>query len=206
MIPSIVVAKSIFNIRPFNKKSVTVGFLVNKTISVIVILECNVTKKLLTFDLLQWCTLMCDSNYSSITNNLHTNCKRVKITDNIYYSVNLNQLTIKLHVNDHFITLSYTDLHRLKQLQQCIDSHIVEKQKKLVSYQSTFDTVYSLIRADINILPSSCQRNDFTNQYIQNFDFSMCCIQNDDSCFIYEILQFHNNSLSDMILYDLMTV
>lgn len=180
--------------------------MVNKTISVIVILECNVTKKLLTFDLLQWCTLMCDSNYSSITNNLHTNCKRVKITDNIYYSVNLNQLTIKLHVNDHFITLSYTDLHRLKQLQQCIDSHIVEKQKKLVSYQSTFDTVYSLIRADINILPSSCQRNDFTNQYIQNFDFSMCCIQNDDSCFIYEILQFHNNSLSDMILYDLMTV
>ncbi|KAF0697441.1 Uncharacterized protein FWK35_00034319 [Aphis craccivora] len=108
MFPSIVVAKSIFNIRPFNKKSVTVGFLVNKTISVIVMLECKVTKKLLTFNLLQWCTLMCDSNnYSSITNNLHTNCKRVKITDNIYYSVNLNQLTIKLHVKRMSVQLFF---------------------------------------------------------------------------------------------------
>ncbi|KAF0721884.1 Uncharacterized protein FWK35_00027062 [Aphis craccivora] len=91
MIPSIVDAKSIFNIRPLNKKSVTVGFL--------------------------WFTLI----------------------------------------------------------------------------QLSIPTVYSLIRADINILPSSCQRNEFTNH--------MCCIQNDDSCFMYEILQFHNNSLSDMILY-----
>ncbi|KAF0738972.1 Uncharacterized protein FWK35_00024539, partial [Aphis craccivora] len=72
---------------------------------------------------------------------------------------NLNQLTIKLHVNDHFITLLYTDLHHLKQLQQCIDSHIVEKQKKLVSYQSTFDTSrqqYSTIIFIFKILTLAC--------------------------------------------------
>lgn len=199
----IVVSKSVFDIRPFSKKCVTVGFSVNKIISIIILLQCNFTKKVITLDLLQWYTLMCDTNYSSITNNLHTNCKRIKITDKIFYSINLNQFTIKLNVNDHFITLSYIDLHRLKQLQQCIDSNIVEKQKKLVSYQSTFDTVYALIKADINILPSSCQRNDFTNQYIQNFDFSNYGIQNDDSSFMYEILQFYNNSLSDIILNDI---
>lgn len=203
MIP-VVVSKSVFDIRPFSKKSVTVGLMVNKIISVIIILQCNFTKKMISLDLQQWYTLMCDTNYSSITNNLHTNCKRIKITDNIYYSVNLNQFTIKLIVNDNFITLSYTDLHRLKQLQQCVDSHIVEKQNKLVSYQSTFDTVYSLIKADISILPSSCQRSDFTNQYIQNFDFNVYGIQNDDCCFMYEILQFYNNSLSDIILKELM--
>lgn len=199
-----VVSKSELEIRPFNKKSVTIGLMVNKIISVVILLECNFTKKCLTLDVQQWKTLMCDSNYCSITNNLHTNSKRVKITDNIYYSVNLNQFTIKLYINNNFITLSYIDLHRLKQLQQCIDSFIDEKQKKLVSYQSTFDAVYSSIKADISILPSSCQRNDFTNQYIQNFDFTICCIQNDDYCFMHEILQFHNNTLSDMISHDLM--
>lgn len=196
---SIIVYKSVFNIRQFSKKSVTVGLMVKKTISIVILLECNFTKKILTLDDQQWKTLMCNINYSSIINNLHTNCKRIKISDNMFYSVNLNQCTIKLYVNDNFITLSYIDLHRLKQLQQCIDSCIDEKQKKLVSFQSTFDTVYSSIKADITILPSSCQRDDFCSQYIQHFDFSICCIQNDDSCFMYEILQFHNNTLSEMI-------
>ena len=121
----------------------------------------------------------------------------------MYYSVNLNQLTIKLYVNNQFITFSYNDIHRIKELQECIDSYIVEKQKKLVSYQSTFDTVYSLMKANINNLPLSCQRNDFTNQYIQHFEFNNCFVQNDDFSFMYEILQFHNNSLSDIILNDI---
>jgi len=204
MIP-IVVSKSVIDIRPLNKKSVTVGFLVDKNMfSVIILLQCNFTKKMLMIDLIQWYTLISDLMYSSITNNLHTNnSKRIKITDTMYYSVNLNQLTIKLYVNNQFITLSYNDLYRIKELQECIDSYIVEKQKKLVSYQSTFDTVYSLIKANINILPLSCQRNDFTNQYIQNFDFSNCFVQNDDVSFMYEILQFYNNSLSDIILNDI---
>lgn len=204
MIP-IVVSKSVIDIRPLSKKSVTVGFLVDKNMfTVIILLQCNFTKKMLMIDLIQWYTLISDSIYSSITNNLHTNnSKRIKITDSIYYSVNLNQFTIKLYVNNQFITLSYNDLHRIKELQECIDSYIVEKQKKLVSYQSIFDTVYSLIKENINILPLSCQRNDFTNQYIQNFDFSNCFVQNSDFSFIYEIFQFHNNSLSDIILNDI---
>lgn len=203
MIPTVVVSKSIFDIRPFNKKSVTVGLLMNNQISIIVLLECNLTKKVIMLDLEQWNTLICESNYILITNNLHVKCKRMKITDNIFYSNSIVQSTIRLYVNDNFITLSFTDLFRLKQLQQCVNTCIIEKQKKLVSYQKTFDEAYSLIKADITELPPYCQQNNFTDQYIQNYDFSHSSIQNDDSCFIHEILQYHYNSLSYMILQDL---
>ncbi|KAE9536193.1 hypothetical protein AGLY_007416 [Aphis glycines] len=162
------------------KKSVTVGLLVNKQISIIILLECKLTKKVVTLDLDQWCKLMCENNFNTIIENLHTRCKRVKIADNFFYSVNENQSTIVLYSNDSYITLSHIDLHRLKQLQHCIDLYIVEKQKKLESYQKTFDTAYTLIKSDVNGLPSSFQRNEFTNQSIQNYDFSYSNIQSED--------------------------
>ncbi|KAE9523014.1 hypothetical protein AGLY_016645 [Aphis glycines] len=81
-----VFSKSVFEIRPYAKKSVTVGLLVNK--------------KILNLDFEQWLTLMCENNYN------------------------------------------------------------------------TFDTAYSLIMADVNGLPFSCRRNEFTNQYSQNYDLS----------------------------------
>jgi hypothetical protein len=151
MNPSLVVSKSVFDICPFSKKSVTVGLLVNKQISIIILLECKLTKKVVTLDLEQWCTLMCENNFNTIINNLHARCKRVRISDNSFYFVNKNQSIIVLYSNDNYITLSYVDLHRLKQLQHCIDLYIVEKQKKLESYQKTFD--YALIKADVNGLP-----------------------------------------------------
>ncbi|KAF0708044.1 Uncharacterized protein FWK35_00038695, partial [Aphis craccivora] len=87
------------------------------------------------------------------------------------YSVNLKQSSIVLHSNENHITFTLVDLQRLKKFQQCIDLYIIEKQKKIpyYSYQKTFDTAYSLITADVNGLPYSCQRNEFPNQYIQNF-------------------------------------
>jgi len=86
-------------------------------------------------------------------------------------------------------------MYSAKTITTVYDSFIDEKQKKLVSFQSTFDTVYSSIKTDITTLPLSCQRDDFYSQYIQNFYFRICCIQDDDFCFIYKILQFHNNTL-----------
>ncbi|KAE9522547.1 hypothetical protein AGLY_017054 [Aphis glycines] len=185
MNPSIVVSKSVFDIRPFSKK------------------KCKLTKKVVTLDLDQWCKLMCKKKFNTIIKKFHTRCKRVKIADNFFDSVNVNQSTIVLYFNDNYITLSHIDLHSLKQLQHCIDLYIVEKQKKLESYQKTFDIAYALIKSDVNGLPSSCQRNEFTNQYIQNYDFSYSNIQSEDCSFMYELLQFHFNSLSNMILQDL---
>ncbi|XP_060855461.1 baculoviral IAP repeat-containing protein 3-like [Metopolophium dirhodum] len=94
------------------------------------------------------------------------------------------------------------DFCRLKQLQHCVDLYIAEKQKRLPSFQTTFDAAYELIKNDVRGLPISCQRNEFTNQYIQNYDFSYYShLQNDDTSFLYEILQFHFNVMSDMILH-----
>ncbi|KAF0765142.1 Uncharacterized protein FWK35_00011808 [Aphis craccivora] len=121
-------------------------------------------KIILNLDVEQWLTLMCENNYNAIINNLQTRCK-------LRYSVNVKQSSIILHSNENYITLSHIDLYRLKQLQHCIDLYIIEKQKKFPSHQKTFDTVYSLIMADVNGLPSSCRQNEFTNQYIQNTEF-----------------------------------
>lgn len=199
----IVVSKSVFDIRTYSKKTITIGLLIAKQISIIVLLECKLTKKVLKLDLEQWCTLMCDNNYNTIINNMHSRCKRIQLTNNLFYSTNLKQNSIILHTTDNNITLSQIDLQRLKQLQHCIDLYIVEKQKKLESYQKTFNDAYLLIKSDISGLPSSCQRNEFTNQYIQNYDFSFSNIQSDDISFIYELLQYHFNTLSNMILQDL---
>lgn len=84
-----VVSKSIFEIRPYAKKSVTVGLLVNNKISIIILLECKITKKILNLDLEQWLTLMSENNYNAIIDNLQTRCKRVRIIDNLSYSVNV---------------------------------------------------------------------------------------------------------------------
>jgi len=199
----IIVCKSTFDIRAYNKKSITVGLLINKQISIIIILECKITKKSLNLDLDQWLSLMCENNYTSIINNLQKRCKRVRITDNLSYSVNVKQSSIILHSNQNDITFALVDLQRLKQIQQCIELYIIEKQKKLQSYQKTYDTAYSLISADVNGLPSSCRRNEFTNQYIQNYDLSYSNMESNDISFMHELLQFHYNSLSDMILQDL---
>jgi len=86
---------------------------------------------------------------------------------------------------------------------EIFEKYIIGKQKKLQSYQKTFDTAYSLITADVNGLPSSCRRNEFTNQYIQNYDLSYSNMESNDISFMYELLQYHYNSLSDMILQDL---
>ncbi|KAF0737855.1 Uncharacterized protein FWK35_00021035 [Aphis craccivora] len=116
---SIVVSKSVFDIRPFSKKTS----------------KCKLTKKVVTLDLDQWCKLMCANNFNTIIENLHTRSKRVNIADNFFYSVNVNQSTIVLYSNDNYITLSHIDFHRLKKLQHCIDLYIVENRKKLESYK-----------------------------------------------------------------------
>jgi len=204
MVLPIIVSKSTFDIRPYSKKSVTVGLLIDKQISIIILLECKLSKKIITLNLENWFTLMSESNYLSITNNLHTRCRRTKITDNLTYSTNVKQSSITLHINDDYITLSHIDFCRLKQLQHCVDLYIAEKQKRLPSYQATFNTAYDLIKNDVRGLPISCQRNEFTNQYIQNYDFNYYThLQNDDTSFLYEILQYHFNTMSDLILQDL---
>jgi len=107
--------------------------------------------------------------------------------------------TRKLHLSDEHWHA------RIKQIQNLINVYIAEKQKRLPCYQATFNTAYELIKNDVRGLPFTCQRKEFTNQYIQNYDFSYYSqsLKNDDTSFLHEILQFHYNALSDIILQDL---
>jgi len=148
---------------------------------------------------------MSESNYNSIINNLHNRCRRVKITDNLSYSINVKHSLITLHIHENYISLTNIDIARIKQIQNLIDVYIAEKQKRLPCYQATFNTAYELIKNDVRGLPFTCQRKEFTNQYIQNYDFSYYSqsLKNDDTSFLHEILQFHYNALSDIILQDL---
>jgi len=54
--------------------------------------------------------------------------------------------------------------------------------------------------AEINGLPFSCRQNEFTDKYIQNYDLSYSNIESNDISFMYELLRYNCNSLSDTIL------
>lgn len=202
MYPALV-CKSSFKIHPSNKRSVTIAFLVDKTISIVVLFDFKLSKKCIVLDLEKWCTLLCETNYSKIVENIQLRSKPVFLCNNFSYSVNCKRSNITLHVNNESITLSYSDLHRMKQLQYCIDSVIIEKQKKLNMYQQCFDYAYNIMKQDIQNLPQACQRNDFTNQYIQDYSFDFSNSAFDDLSFILEVQQYCYDTLSDMILSDI---
>lgn len=200
---SLIVCKSVFEIRPSNKKSVTVAFLVNKNISIIIQFECKLSKKTIILDLEKWCILLTETNYNMIFENIHSRCKPVILCKNFSYSVNFKHSSISLRADKNCITLSLLDLYRLKQLQDCIDSVILEKQKKLVMYQQCFNFVYNLITKNVKDLPLACRRNDFLSRYIQDYNFDFSNTQFDDLSFIFEIQQYHYVTLSNLILKDL---
>jgi len=80
---SLVVSRLEFEIRQYRKKSVTVGLLANKKISIVIILEFKITKKSLFLDLDQWFSLMSENNYKSIIDYIQIRSNRVRITDTL---------------------------------------------------------------------------------------------------------------------------
>ena len=122
-----VVSKSKFEIH--NKKYVSVGYLVDKEISIVVLLESG--KNVFILDLKNWNDLIRDSNFNIIIKNLQARCKSpVQLNEHLCYSINAKYSSITLRLNNNSITLSIIDLCRLKQIQICIESNIIEKQKK----------------------------------------------------------------------------
>ena len=71
--PVPIVSKSKFEIH--NKKYISVGYLVNKEISIVVLIESG--KNVLTLDLTNWNDLMCETNFNLI---LFTNSFQVYST------------------------------------------------------------------------------------------------------------------------------
>ena len=192
-----IVDKSKFEIH--NKKYISVGYLVNKEISIVVLIESG--RNIFTLDLTNWNDLIRDSNFNLIIKNIQARCKSsVQLNEHLSYSINAKYSSITLRMNNNSISLSVIDLCRLKQIQICIDSNIIKKQKKINYYQNCYDLFYSTLKESISNLPASCQSNAFMYQFIQNYGYD-CDL--DDMSLISEIQQFQYVTLSDLILQDL---
>ena len=182
-----------------NKKYISVGYLVNKEISIVVLIESG--RNIFTLDLTNWNDLIRDSNFNLIIKNIQARCKSsVQLNEHLSYSINAKYSSITLRMNNTTISLSVIDLCRLKQIQICIDSIIIKKQKKINYYQNCYDLFYSTLKESISNLPASCQSNAFMYQFIQNYGYD-CDL--DDMSLISEIQQFQYVTLSDLILQDL---
>ena len=195
--PVPIVGKSKFEIH--NKKYVSVGYLLEKEISIVVLIESG--RNVFTLNLTNWNDLMRESNFNMILKNLQTRCKSpVQLNENLNYNVNLKYSSITLRLNNNSIALSIIDLCRLKQIQICIESNIIEKQKKLNYYQNCYNLFYSTLKESISNLPASCQSNAFTHQFIQNYGYDSDL---EGMSLISEIQQFQYVTLSNLILQDL---
>lgn len=198
-----VVCKSVFSIHPFDKKSVSVGFLIGKKIRIVILLECKLTRQSLQLDLDKWEHLLDDDNFSMMLNKIYTQSKRVTLCDKFSYSSNIKNETITLQNDKSRITLTRYSLLRLKEIQFCVNMYILKKQSELNLYQPCFDLMYLLLKRDIQDLPSSCQVTTFLSTYIHNYEFDLneLCLEN--RCFILEVQQFHHEKLADELIYDL---
>lgn len=192
-----IVEKTKFEIH--NKKYVSVGYLVNKEISTVVLIESS--KNVFILNLANWNDLMLDSNFNLIFKNVQTHSKSpVQINDNLCYTINAKYSSITLKLDNHQVTLSVIDLCRLKQIQICVESYILEKQKKISDYQNYFNLFYSALKESISNLPASCQSSAFTYQFIQNYDYNSNL---KGMSLISEIQQYQYAALSNLILKDL---
>lgn len=203
---STTVCKSVFSIQPFNnKKNISIGFSVDYKIEIVVLLVCELTKQTLKLNQEKWNYLMSETNFILLLSKLFTNSKRTILTENVFYSTNANNESLTLRVDNNRITLSRNNLLRMKQLQPCIDACIFTKQNQLIMYQTCFDFIISSVKQDIENLPNSCQRREFTSSYVQNYEFNLSNIRYEDKYFILELQQFHYEKISDMILEDINT-
>jgi hypothetical protein len=144
---------------------------------------------------------MHESNFNLILKNVQARHKSlVQLNDNLCYSINAKYSSITLKLNNNILALNIIDLCCLKQIQICIESNIIEKQKKINYYQNCYNLFYSTLKESISNLPASCQSNAFTYQFIQNYGYD-----SDLECMslISEIQQFQYVPLSNLILQDL---
>lgn len=199
-----IVNKSVFSIHPFNKKNVTVGVLIDKQISIVILLECILTKRTINLDLFKWQNLINEHKFTVMIDKLYTPTKRVIICDNFSYSNSSKNETITLQVDMNRITLTRYNLLRLKELQPCIDSYILKKQCKLNIYQPCFDLIYSLLKHNIQDLPLACQHETFVSTYIHNYCFNLAELCCENKCFVLEVQQFYHERLGNMILEEIM--
>lgn len=193
--------KSTFPIQHLNKKIVCVGYLIDVTISVVILFECNVSNQYLILDHQKWKTLMTENNFKSIFDSLSIKkCKRGKLDNDFFYRTSAKTESVIIFTTNNRITLSRQNLFRIKQLQTCIDANITEKLKKLQKYQSCFNLICQTIKKEVENLPTECIRTDFITSYIDDYNFNVDSESDENKSFILEIQKMNTEKLAEVVV------
>lgn len=197
-----IIHKSIFNIQPQNRNNILVGYLINDYLSVVVLLQCNMSKRYIILNEMQWKKLTTEDTFSVIfeaMGNEH-NSKRLKIDDDFYYKINVKTQALHLYFKNNYIVLSRNNFYCLKLRCECVNASIVEKNNKLNTYQTYFDNIFSIIKNEISYLPPSCIRKDFISSYIQDYKFNLAESTDEVRSFTAELQQIHHDQLADLLV------
>lgn len=197
-----IINKSIFNIQPQNKKNILTGYLINEILSVVLIFECNVSKHYVMLNQAQWDILMSEPTFDYILNNISTvhNPKRVKLDTDFYYKINTKSESVNFQIDNKRITLSRDNLLRLKQWFDCINANVMEKTRKLISFQQCFENIFGILKIQIPYLPPSCIRHDFLSSYIRDFELNLDHMNDEDRAFVLELQQIHHSKLAHLLM------
>jgi len=81
-----VACKSIFENQLLNKKSTIVAFLIDRSnISVVIHVDCKLSKQNAIFDLEKWCIFFNETKFNNIFDNIHSSHKPVILSKNFSY-------------------------------------------------------------------------------------------------------------------------
>lgn len=196
-----ILSKSTFTIDP--KRNITIGFIFDKTLSIVVYLDYKNCRDNLILSEKNWQSLMQLQTLNNILNTIPISAKRLHINGDLYCTTNPKTDSVILRNGvDQRLKLTRINLLTLQMLNQCIQAHLKERLIKLPMYQKCFDDIYSSILNDVNNFSSECRRIDFITAYITNYDFQLFA-SDDTALFVHE-LQINHNQIINLIMQELL--
>lgn len=195
-----VLSKSTFTIDP--KRTISVGILLNKKLSIIVYLDYKNSQDQLILDEKQWRTLMEFQIFNNIVNTIQNNAKRIQLGSDFSCTTNPKTDSVILRNKNERMKLTRINLLTLQMISNCIEAHITERLNKLELYQKSFNDIYSAILNDVNNFSSECRRIDFITAFVANYDFQMFATDT-NALFIHE-LKINYDQIINLIMQELL--
>lgn len=196
-----ILSKSSFTID--HKRNVTVGFIFNRQLSIVIYLDYKNSQDKLILTTQHWQSLMQLQTLNNILNTIPISAKRLHIYENLYCTTNPKTHSVILrNGDDQRLKLTRVNLLQLQMLNQCISAHIEERRSKLPMYQKCFNDIYSSVLNDVNNFSSECRRIDFISAFITNYNFQL--FANDDTALFVHELQINYEQILNLIKQELL--
>lgn len=196
-----ILSKNSFCIDP--KRSITIGFILDKTLSIVIYLDYKNCRDKLVLSEQNWQSLMQLQTLNNILNTIPVSAKRLHINENFYCTTNPKTDSVILrNGEDQRLKLTRINILTLQMLNPCIQAHLKERLNKLPLYQKCFTDIYTSILNDVNNFSSECRRIDFIQAYITNFNFQYYTTD-ETALFVHE-LQINYAQIINLIMQELL--